>query len=141
MHRRLDLVGALLLGLGVLAIMLLPLQEIGAKGHPRFCLFAVGAAWLVLFVLWERRHGARGGYPLVNLTLLTIRSYSVGAVIAAVFFAGFTGIFLVITMFLQQGLKYSPLEAAASMLIFTVGSAGSAVIGAVSYTGWAVGWW
>jgi hypothetical protein len=48
---------------------------------------------------------------------------SVGAVIAAVFFAGFIGIFLVITMFLQQGLKYSPLEAVASMLIFTVGSA------------------
>jgi MFS family permease len=50
-------------------------------------------------------------------------------VIAAVFFGRFTGIFLVITIFLQQGLKYSPLEAAASMLIFTVGSAGSAVIG------------
>ena len=128
-HRRLDLVGALLLGLGVLAIMLLPLQEIGAKTPPRFWLFAVGLAWLVLFVLWERRLGACGGHPLVNLTLLKIRSYSVGAVIAAVFFAGFTGIFLVITMFLQQGLKYSPLEAAASMLILTVGAAGSAVIG------------
>jgi EmrB/QacA subfamily drug resistance transporter len=128
-HRRLDLVGALLLGLGVLAFMLPPLQETGTKAHPGFWLLAVGAASLVLFVLWERRLGARGGHPLVNLTLLTIRSYSVGAMIAATFFAGFTGIFLVITIFLQQGLKYSPLEAAASMLIFTVGSAGSAVIG------------
>jgi AcrR family transcriptional regulator len=35
---------------------------------------------------------------------------------------------LVVTMFLQQGLKYSPLEAAASTPIFTVGSTGSAVI-------------
>jgi MFS family permease len=31
-------------------------------------------------------------------------------------------------MFLQQGLEYSPLRAAASMLIFTAGAAGSAVI-------------
>jgi MFS family permease len=127
-HDRLDLVGALLLGLGVLAIMLLSLQEIGAKAHPPSGCSPSGRL-AVLFVLWKRRLGAGGGHPLVNLRLLTIRSYSVGAMIAAAFFAGFTAIFLVITMFLQQGLKYSPLEAAASMLIFTVGSAGSAVIG------------
>ena len=36
------------------------------------------------------------------LTLLSIRSYSVGAMIAAAF-SGFTGIYLVITMFLQRG--------------------------------------
>jgi len=66
MHRRLDPVGALLLGLGVMAIILLPLQETGAGAHPRFWLFTVGAAWLVLFVLWERRLGARGGHLLVN---------------------------------------------------------------------------
>jgi MFS family permease len=90
-HHPLDMVGALLLGLGVLAIMLPPLQETGAKVHPRFWLFAVAAACLVLFVRWERRLGARGGHPLVNLTPLTIRSYSVGAMIAAAF-AGFTGI-------------------------------------------------
>jgi hypothetical protein len=66
--------------------------------------------------------------PMAALrTSLSIRSYSVGTMIAAAF-SGFTGIFLVITMFLQQGLKYSPLKAAASTLIFTFGSVGSAVI-------------
>jgi EmrB/QacA subfamily drug resistance transporter len=127
-HHRLDLVGALLLGLGVLAIMLPLLQETGAKAHPQFWLFPVGIACLVLFVLWERRLGARTERPLVHLKLLRIRSYSVGAMIAAAFYAGFTGIFLVLTLYLQQGLRYTPLEAALSTLIFTVGSAGTAVL-------------
>jgi hypothetical protein len=127
-HHGVDFVGALLLGLSVVAIMLPLLQATGAKAHPRFWLFAVGAAWLVLFLFWERRLGSRGGHPLVNLKLLTVRSYAVGAMIAAAFYSRFTSIFLVITMFFQQGLKYSALEAALSTLIFTVGSAGSAII-------------
>jgi EmrB/QacA subfamily drug resistance transporter len=127
-HHKVDFVGALLLGLGVLAIMLPLLQASGAKARPRLWLFAVGAAWLVLFLLWERRLDSRGGHPLVNRKLLTVRSYAVGAMIAAAFYSGFTGIFLVIMMFLQQGLRYSALQAALSTLIFTVGSAVSAII-------------
>jgi MFS family permease len=72
----------------------------------------------------DHRTGVHG----LDLKPLTIRSYSVGAVVATALYAGFTGIFLVITMFLQQGLNYSPLEAAASTSIFTVGSAGAAVV-------------
>jgi EmrB/QacA subfamily drug resistance transporter len=127
-HHKLDLVGALLLGLSVLAIMLPLLQATGAEAHPRFWLFAVGAALLVLFLFWERRLDSRGGHPLVNLKLLTVRSYAVGAMIAAAFYSGFTGIFLVITMFFQQGLKYSALEAALSTLIFTVASTATTII-------------
>ena len=123
-----DLVGALLLGLGIVAIMLPLLQATGARAHPRFWLFAAGAALLAGFTFWERRLRSRGGYPLVNTKLLTIRSYSVGTMIAAAFYSGFTGIFLVITLFFQQGLGYSALQAALSTLIFTVGSAASAII-------------
>jgi MFS family permease len=127
-HHRIDFVGVLLLGLSVLTIMLPLLQATGARAHPRFWLFAVGAALMVLFLLWERRLGPRDGHPLVNLKLLTVRSYAVGAMIGAAFYSGFTSIFLVITIFFQQGLKYSALEAALSTLIFTVGSAGTAII-------------
>jgi hypothetical protein len=87
-HHGVDFVGALLLGLSVLAIMLPLLQATGAKAHPRFWLFAVGAAWPVLFLFWERRLGSRGGHLLVNLNLLTVRSYAVGAMIAAAFYSG-----------------------------------------------------
>jgi MFS family permease len=47
---------------------------------------------------------------------------------ATAFYAGFTGIFLMLTLFLQQGLHYSPLQAALSTLIFTVTSAATAVL-------------
>jgi len=127
-HHPLDLLGALLLGLGVLAFMLPLLQATGTHAQPQLWLFPVGAAWLVLFVIREHRLSSRDGHPLVNLKMLLIRSYSVGTMIAAAFYSGFTGIFLVITLFLQQGLKYSALEAALSTLIFTVASTGSAII-------------
>jgi EmrB/QacA subfamily drug resistance transporter len=125
---RLDLVGVLLLGLGVLSVMLPLLQQTGAKAHPQFWLFACGIVFLVLFVFWERRLGARNARPLVHLKVLRIRSYAVGTMIATSFYAGFTGIFLVLTLYLQQGLKYTALQAALSTLIFTVASAATAII-------------
>lgn len=127
-RRRLDLLGALLLGLGVLAVMLPLVQQTGARAHPQYWLFAVAAGLLALFVLWERRLEARGGQPLVTPSLLRIRSYLVGTMIAATFYAGFTGIFLVLTIFLQQGLRYTALQAALSTLIFTVASSCCAIV-------------
>jgi len=92
------------------------------RGHiPSNWLFAV-AVGSALFVLWERRLEKRGGQPLVTPSLLRIRSYLVGTMIAATFYAGFTGIFLVLTIFLQQGLRYTALQAALSTWIFTVAS-------------------
>jgi len=91
-----------LLGLGVLFIMLPMLQATGANAQPRFWLFAIGTLSLVLFVLWERRLGARDGRPLVHLKVLRIRSYAVGTLTATAFYAGFTSIFLVLSLFLQQ---------------------------------------
>ncbi len=70
----------------------------------------MGAAWLGLFGLRERRLGARGGHPLLDLKPLTIRSYSVGATIVAALYAGFAGVFLVMSVFLPQGLNSSPLS-------------------------------
>jgi EmrB/QacA subfamily drug resistance transporter len=125
---RLDLLGVLLLGLGVLCIMLPMLQQTGTKAHPQFWLFAVGAVLLVLFLLWERRLGARDARPLVHLKVLRVRSYAVGTTTATAFYAGFTSIFLVLTLFLQQGLKYSPLHAALSTMIFTIVSVCAAVL-------------
>ncbi|WP_346054033.1 MULTISPECIES: MFS transporter [Amycolatopsis] len=124
-----DLLGTLLLGLAVVSVMLPLVEAEESTSTPRWWLMGVGAALLVLFVLWERRLGARGRHPLVNLKLLTVRSYSAGALLGMVYFAGFTGIFLVMTLFFQQGLGYSPLEAGCSLLAFAIGSAISPAIG------------
>ncbi|HEY4459795.1 MAG TPA: MFS transporter [Pseudonocardiaceae bacterium] len=125
---RLDFVGVLLLGLGVFLIMLPMLQETGVKAHPQFWLFGVGAVSLVLFVLWQRRMAARDATPLVHLKVLRVRSYAVGTTVAAAFYTGFTGIFLVLSLFLQQGLHYTALHAALTTLIFTLVSVCCAVI-------------
>lgn len=121
-RRNLDLVGALMLGLAVTAVML-PMIQSGNGTHRRPWLVGVGAALLLVFVLRERALARRGRQPLVDLTMLRVRSYWVGSLVAAAFYGGFTGVFLVITQYLQKGLHYSALQAALSTVAFTVGSA------------------
>ncbi|UKD58119.1 MFS transporter [Amycolatopsis sp. FU40] len=124
-----DLVGSVLLGVAVVLVMLPLIEEEEQATAPRWWLMGVAAGLLVLFVLWERWLGNRGKQPLVNLTLLTVRSYSMGSALGMVYFAGFTGIFLVLTLFFQQGLGYTALQAGAAMLAFAIGSAISPTIG------------
>jgi EmrB/QacA subfamily drug resistance transporter len=127
-RRTLDLAGALVLGLAVTAVML-PMIQSGNGTNRRPWLIGVGAALLLVFVLRERGLARRGRQPLVDLTLFRVRNYWVGSLVAAAFYGGFTGMFLVITQYLQQGVHYSALQAALSTATFT---AGSAVCGIVS---------
>jgi MFS family permease len=120
---RLDPVGIALLAVG-LTLLLLPLLE-GRDLSP-----AVGAAMVVgalavltVFVLWERRYAAGGGRPVVDLALLATGPYAAGVVVGLVYFAGFTSIFFVLTLFLQSGLGYSPLEAGLAQTPFAIGGA------------------
>jgi MFS family permease len=76
----------------------------------------------------DRRCRRRGEQPPAAPGLLRVRGYLVGTMIAATFYAGFTSIFLVLTVFLQQGLKYSALQAALATLTFTVSSTCCAVV-------------
>ncbi|MFB9924271.1 DHA2 family efflux MFS transporter permease subunit [Amycolatopsis halotolerans] len=124
-----DLIGSVLLGVAVVLVMLPLIEQEEQATSPRWWLMGVAAGLLVLFVLWERWLGNRGKQPLVNLKLLTVRSYSMGSALGMVYFAGFTGIFLVLTLFFQQGLGYTALQAGAAMLAFAIGSAISPTIG------------
>ncbi len=128
-RRRLDAIGTLLLGAAVVTVMLPLLSaEENPSGAPWY-LLAVAAALLAAFLGWERRYARRGHPPLVNLALLKTRSYATGVLLGLAYFAGFTGIFFVITLFFQRGLHYSPLQAGAAMLPFAVGSAVAAAAG------------
>ncbi|MFF7333900.1 MFS transporter [Streptomyces sp. NPDC090306] len=126
---RLDLGGVALLGTGVLALML-PLVLAESGGVRRlWWLFLVGAALLVLFVRWERRVAARDGEPLLDPRLLTeTRGYATGAGLAALYFVGFSGVWLVFALFFQDGLGYTPLQSGLAVTPFAVGSASAAVI-------------
>ncbi|MGJ0118199.1 MFS transporter [Williamsia sp. MIQD14] len=124
-----DPVGVVLLGLGVLAVMLPLVQEQQWKGSAKWLLFIPAALLLIAFVLWERRQGARGHQQLVDLSLFSMRSYTLGCVIGTVYFAGFTTIFFVYTLYVQQGLGYSALQAGLAVTPFAIGSAVSARVG------------
>ncbi|MFI5614351.1 DHA2 family efflux MFS transporter permease subunit [Amycolatopsis sp. NPDC051903] len=124
-----DVLGTILLGVAVVAVMLPLVEEEEQTARPRWWLMGVAAGLLVLFVLWQLWLGRRGKHPLVNLKLLSFRSYTMGSLLGLVYFAGFTGIFLVLTLFFQQGEGYSALESGASMLAFAIGSAISPAIG------------
>ncbi|MDA0632701.1 MFS transporter [Nonomuraea sp. MCN248] len=126
-HREsMDPVGVLLLGLGVTVLLLPFIQQHQWPGAGKWLLVPVSLALLAGFVAWERRYHRE---PLVNLELFGVRSYGLGTAIALLYFAGFTGIFFIFTLYLQAGLQYSPLMAGLSITPFAVGSAGAALVG------------
>ncbi|MEU5880764.1 MFS transporter [Spirillospora sp. NPDC047279] len=124
-RQSLDPVGVGLLGIGVVAFMLPFLQEQQWPGAAKWLLVPAGLAVLALFVLWERRHPA----PLVDLGLFRLRSYALGSLLALLYFAGFTAIFFIFTVFLQNGRDYSALQAGLAITPFAVGSGVAAFVG------------
>ncbi|MEU7314692.1 MFS transporter [Streptomyces sp. NPDC007083] len=129
-HRHsLDPVGVALLGSGVLALMLPLVEERQWQGQGKWLLVPVGALLICAFVGWERVYQRRGREPLVDLRLFRDRSYSLGALLGLVYFAGFTTIFFIFTLFLQNGMGYTALQAGLTLTPFAVGSAISSAIG------------
>jgi EmrB/QacA subfamily drug resistance transporter len=127
---RIDLLGVVLLGGGVLAV-LLPLVTAESGGVARlWWLFPVGAALLAGFWSWERRVVAAGHPPLLDVRLFTdVTGYASGAGLATVYFVGFSGIWLVFALHFQIGLGYTPLQSGLAVTPFALGSAASAVVG------------
>ncbi|MCR5978695.1 DHA2 family efflux MFS transporter permease subunit [Gordonia jinghuaiqii] len=124
-----DPMGVLLLGAGVFALMLPMVQDQEWPGARKWLLLVVGAIVLGAFVLWERRQGRAGRQQLIDLSLFSLRSYTLGCIIAMVYFAGFTTVFFIYTLFVQQGLGYTALQAGLAVTPFALGSAVSASIG------------
>ncbi|MFR9728247.1 MFS transporter [Saccharopolyspora sp. MS10] len=123
----LDLVGVLLLGGALMALLLPLIQRESGSGAPWY-LVPAAPVLLVLFVLWERLYRKRGREPLIDLSLFGIRSYSFGSALGMLYFAGFTSIFFVLALYFQRGLGYSPLEAGLAMTPFAIGSAVSSAL-------------
>jgi EmrB/QacA subfamily drug resistance transporter len=124
----LDLLGSLLLGGGVLSL-LIPLVN-GEAGGLSTLLPLWGLALLLLaaFCWWEVRTVRRGQEPLLDPRLTRTPGYAAGVAVGFVYFIGFTGIWLVLALFLQDGLDYSPLRSGLTVSPFALGVAGSAVV-------------
>jgi EmrB/QacA subfamily drug resistance transporter len=116
-----DALGVLVLGAALLAV-LYPLVQGRELGWPAwaFPLMAGALPLLALFVALQRARQRRGRAPLVPLGLFRSRAISVGLLVMLVFYCGM-GTFFVLTLHLQGGLGWSPLETALTMLPATVG--------------------
>jgi EmrB/QacA subfamily drug resistance transporter len=115
----LDPLGVGLISAASLAIIY-PLVQGRELGWPlwTFALMAGGVALLGLFALVERRgHGS----PLIEPGLLRNRAFTAGLLVGVVIFAGFSGVLLAISLYLQLGLHFSPEHAGLSLAPMSIG--------------------
>ncbi|MFJ8043486.1 MFS transporter [Kitasatospora sp. NPDC096147] len=133
--RRIDGVGVLLLGTGLLAVLLPLIQEQQWPGAAKWWLIPLGLALLTAFARWELRTARSGGVPLVDPELFRSGTYVRGALLGLLYFAGFSTVFFIFTLYLQSGLGYSALTAGLAVTPFAVGSAVSAAVGGRLVTG------
>lgn len=116
----LDPVGAVLIGLAVLAVLW---PFISRSGPAVWALLPVGFALVGLWVLWERAYLARRHEPMVDLRLFSIASFTNGTAVAGTLFLGSTSLFVVLAIYLQQGHHASALAAGLITLPNAVASA------------------
>ena len=104
-----DPVGLVLLGVGTLLVML-PFLERSA-GAWIYALVPVGVAVVWLWVRWENRYSRRGGSPMVDMQLFRMRSFAYGASLTSMYFVGMPGIWVIVALYLQNGLGFPALHA------------------------------
>ena len=125
---RLDLGGVAILTTALL-LLLYPLIQGREAGWPpwAFACLAASIPVLVLFVRYEKWVTARGGSPLVELSLFHDRNFVIGLFSGICFFSGAAAFFLISTIFLQNGLGYSAKEAGLTFASFAVAFLGSSL--------------
>ncbi len=106
--RSLDPVGAVLLGLAVLAV-LYPFME--SRGSAlSWALLPVGIALVWIWLWWERRYVRLGFSPMVDLNIFRTRSFTNGAAIMTLYFTGMTSIWVLVALYVQDGKGKTALE-------------------------------
>ncbi|UNT00753.1 MFS transporter [Streptomyces tubbatahanensis] len=120
---RLDVTGAFVAAVAVLLI-LVPLTQGRDWGWPwwGWALLAAGFALLGAFVAHERSLAARGGHPVLDPGLLSIRSFSAGLGASLLFFGALAPFFLVLSLYLQAGTGRSAWETGVVILPYAIGS-------------------
>ena len=130
---KIDLLGTAII-MASSALLIYPLIQGQTEGWPLWiwAMFGSSLVGFYLFVVQQRYSAARGGTSLIDARIFKKRSYSVGVSALAFFFAGMTGMYLIITLFLQIGHGFSAGEAGLWNIPIALGSAiGGTLSGAV----------
>ncbi|WP_439592772.1 MFS transporter [Microbacterium sp.] len=128
---QLDPFGLLLFAASVVALMWPFLFTTGAPtdNPARWWLLVAFALFVSAFIAWERRYQSRGKSPLIPLKLFRIGSYRNGTLLQTAYFTAAPAMFLLGTLFLQQGLGLAPVFAGMISIGFALASAVTSVIG------------
>ncbi len=118
---RLDIGGAILISLA-LAATILPLSEGRERGWPWWCfvLLACAPALIALFVAYEKRLGAQGGMPILDLALLRIRNFRRFALVAGTFFWT-TAFYMLFGIYQQEGQGSDALHTGLGIMPYGIG--------------------
>jgi EmrB/QacA subfamily drug resistance transporter len=126
--RPLDLPGAAFLTAGVFGV-LFPAVQFDAHHDLRLAILLLPAAVVLAgFLLWERGPARRRGYPLIDLGLFQLPSYRDGTVLAFIFLCAYTGTPLILALFLQEGLGFTPLQSGLTASAYALGAVFSAPV-------------
>jgi len=129
---KIDLVGTLLV-VAASAMLVYPLIKGQEAGWPLWTyLMLLGS--LVTFFIFSRLEKStlkRGGTPLIDSRIFSKRDYNFGLVGLGLYFAGFTGVYLILTLFLQFGESFTSSQAALGNIPIALGAAiGGTISGA-----------
>jgi MFS family permease len=123
----LDTVGLAVLGATVLAAMWpFVSSEGGSLTDAPWRVLGLAFLGAVVLFFWERHLDQTGQPAALPRSLMQNQGFVFGAAIGTSFFAGFSGLFLVVTLYLQQGLHWKAWQAGALQLPFAVMGAYSA---------------
>ena len=106
--RDLDPVGSVLLGLAVLAVMF-PFLETGATPLVWIALPA-GVGILLVWIWWENHYKDRGRAPMVDLHIFRVTSFANGTLLVSLYFLGMTSVWVLVALYMQEGLGHTALE-------------------------------
>ena len=129
LRREVDPVGALLLGGSVLCVLLPVVESMSHRTTTWWLLVLLSPVSWLTFLRWERRVIARGRGPLLDVRLFTAApGFVSGIALGTLYFCGFSGLWLVLALFFQDGMGYSALGSGLAVTPFAVGSAVTAVV-------------
>ena len=106
-----------------LFLVIFPLVQGRELGWPSWSIICLVASLPAFgFLVWiERKIEAKGLLPLFALHLLRIPAIAYGLVLSVIFFGGLMAFFVLLTIFFQSGLGWSPLSTGLLFLPFAVG--------------------
>jgi EmrB/QacA subfamily drug resistance transporter len=127
-EQKVDVRGSVLLAVAS-ALLIYPLVQGREQDWPTWCFLMMAASGLVFsgFVVSERR----SRHPVIERSLFRNRGFVAGVVFLASFFVAMNGVMLIVNLFIQLGLGFSPMHTGLAMTPLALGLAvGAASSGA-----------